>query len=295
MTFAVIAVLALAGIICWMFLAGRRSDAQPPSSPSEESDLDAILDVISAPAILAKASQEETRSYFGGHPPTLEGFAWPTRSGRELSFLACVECSELPCVPELDWLPQEGVLLFFCGLDDRSWGCEPQDRDGWRVFHVPSSAPAGERRASSATVLPKKFLRFSSGRLPPNRVTGETAEHGLTEDPDGMLMDYRSNIFNAEPEHQIGGFPGSIHETDLQLDCQMASNGLYTNIASGYDDPRADELAAGVPEWSLLFQMAFADDEDFDAASIGSLYFLIRREDAKAGRFDKTWLINQFG
>jgi hypothetical protein len=38
------------------------------------------------------------------------------------------------------------------------------------------------------------------------------------------------------PAHHLGGYPDPIQGEDMELDCQLASNGLYCGDESGYND-----------------------------------------------------------
>ena len=73
-------------------------------------------------------------SYWGGVPHVPEGFDWPaftTPEGerRALSFIASIDCAELPAAASFQLLPETGRLLFFMDLH---WGAYWQ----WKVVHV---------------------------------------------------------------------------------------------------------------------------------------------------------------
>ena len=80
----------------------------------------------------------------------------------------------------------------------------------------------------------------------------------------------------------------------MRLECQLVTHGLYCGDESGYQDPRAEALAAGAGDWRLLFQLD-SDEEGLGVSwgDAGKLYFWIRRPDLRARRFEATWTILQ--
>ena len=56
---------------------------------------------------------------------------------------------------------------------------------------------------------------------------------------------------------------------------------------------RAKELRNGAADWRLLLQIDTDDDLGVMWGDGGILYAWIREEDARAGRFDRTWVVLQ--
>jgi uncharacterized protein YwqG len=88
----------------------------------------------------------------------------------------------------------------------------------------------------------------------------------------------------AEPVHQIGGYACAIQGDRMDVVCQEINHRLHaTDGAAGGD----------VTDWRLLLQL----DTDKAAAMMwgdtGRLYFWIHEQDARAGDFDKAWMILQ--
>jgi uncharacterized protein YwqG len=80
----------------------------------------------------------------------------------------------------------------------------------------------------------------------------------------------------------------------MQLECQLASNGIYTGDSSRYNAPKAKQLEKGAGDWQLLLQI------DSDAkvlgtmwGDVGRVYFWIREQDLKKRDFSNVWLILQ--
>jgi len=93
--------------------------------------------------------------------------------------------------------------------------------------------------------------------------------------------------------HQVGGYPLPIQQANMDLECQLVANGIYTGNAKGWKNPRIKELEPGAKDWRLLFQLDSDEDLDFIWGDCGILYFWIREQDARAGNFDDVWMILQ--
>ena len=81
----------------------------------------------------------------------------------------------------------------------------------------------------------------------------------------------------------------------MELECQLASNGLYVGDATGYQHPRRFELEGGATDWELLLQLDSDDDADMMWGDAGALYFWIRKQDAETADFSKVWMVLQCG
>lgn len=80
----------------------------------------------------------------------------------------------------------------------------------------------------------------------------------------------------------------------MQLECQLASNGLFVGNSSGYDDPRRPALEPGAKDWLLLLQID-SDEENLSTmwGDAGRVYFWIRQQDLQKRDFSNVWLILQ--
>jgi uncharacterized protein YwqG len=107
------------------------------------------------------------------------------------------------------------------------------------------------------------------------------------------LTDLQARPFQGLPQHQIGGFPSPVQGDIMELECQLVSHGIYCGDESGYRDPRATELGASARDWKLLLEFDSDDDLDVMWGDGGMLYFWVREQDARAGKFADTWLVLQ--
>lgn len=79
----------------------------------------------------------------------------------------------------------------------------------------------------------------------------------------------------------------------MELECQLASNGVYCGNASEYASPQAVALAPGAPNWRLLLQFDTDDDLDVMWGDAGTIYYWVEEKKARAGNFANSWLVLQ--
>jgi uncharacterized protein YwqG len=95
------------------------------------------------------------------------------------------------------------------------------------------------------------------------------------------------------PAHQIGGYPSPVQGEGMELECQMASNGVYVGEPGGYSSPQAQALQAGAADWQLLLQLDSNDAADMVWGDAGMLYFWVRKQDAANKDFSNVWMVLQ--
>lgn len=295
------AAVAVVGVVL-LFMMGRKSARSARSQNPEVRDLQPLTAHLYRDAISVAKCTTVTKSYFGGRPPLSPHYAWPTRNGRPLSFLACMDCSELPRSADLDWLPDSGLLLFFYDLQEQPCGFDPKDRGGSATVYVPATEVRDRSLFASPptplpadSVLPQRYVAFQLSKLPPSWETPELKAVGLTDGEMDLFMDQRAALYGQQPHHQIGGFADPVQNPEMDEECQLVTHGLYCGDATGYSDPRAAELKKSAGEWSLLFQMDTDDDLNIMWGDAGMIYFWVRRDDARNLKFDSTWVILQCG
>ncbi|MCW1884916.1 YwqG family protein [Luteolibacter flavescens] len=254
-----------------------------------------LIERLSLPGLLLRHTKRTTKSYLGGMPPADFTGEWPRWKGRPLAFLACIHLANVS--KELPWLPKQGKLLFFCDLKDTPWGFDPADLGGWRVIHL--TADGSEGFASPPATLPKKrrlpmkHLRFEKANLPPPSRHPSLNHVEFTFSQEEWLDEHLQSLVGPNPAHQMSSHAQAIQNAEMELECQLASNGIYVGEPSGYEDPRAEGLAAGASDWRLLLQVDSDEELDLMWCDSGKVYFWIREEDARSGDFSRTWMILQ--
>lgn len=272
-------------------LFGKKPVEPPPR------DMATLINPLATKAIQVIKVDAPLLSHFGGSPNLPPEIFWPERSGQKLGFLARLSLPELHQALRVDWLPSSGALLFFYDMEKQPWGYDPKDRGGAVVLHVPdlphAVSSAGRTEDSIATTLPHRNVAFRSIDSYPSSEHDSVRVLQLSETEYDLLGDLADNNFQSAPKHQVSGFPAAVQGDYMDLECQLASNGLYCGDASGYHDSRAQALKPGAANWRLLFQMDSDDDLDLMWGDCGTIYYWIEEQAARQGDFRNAWLILQ--
>ena len=129
--------------------------------------------------------------------------------------------------------------------------------------------------------------------LPPDGLTPEVKSLALSDRELDLLGEHQESLFDHGPEHHVGGFAYPVQFTPVELECQLASHGLYSDDTPGFEDERAEALTPGASEWRLLLQLDSDPELDMQWGEGGTLYFCVRAEEAHSGNFDGVWTILQ--
>jgi uncharacterized protein YwqG len=228
--------------------------------------------------------------------PTDDKFGQPWRPNGDapLGFIAQIDLSNIPHVD--DSLPATGWLYFFYDRYCEKWGYDPAERGSCRVIYTNCDRSALER-----------------GELPLDAEQDHLAEPCLLEAwPELTLPDDLPDLKYGTPayeeyrglcdeltkaggftHHRILGHPQLI-QNPMELECQLASNGVYGGRPEGYQSERAKSLESGAEDWRLLLQID-TDEEGpgWMWGDVGRIYFWIKQQDMKLLRFEDSWLIFQ--
>jgi uncharacterized protein YwqG len=280
----------------WNSLLGRTKPAADAGKGLQEHL--GYLDTLRLPAIALFKAAKGRRSRLGGLPTLPPDVPWPEWRGKPLAFLCQLDLGEIPLECDRQGLPPAGTLLFFYAQEQDAWGYDPQHRDGWRVVY--SSSPPGDAPERAAPLGLDKDCTYKPTPLAmepigtyPDCEDARIEALGLS---DSQMDDYvraRDGIFGERPQHHLFGYPTPIQTNDMDLECQLTSNGLYCGNASGYRDPRRAALEAGRSDWVLLLQLDTDDEAGMMWGDVGMLYFWIRKQDLAERRFDRCWMILQ--
>lgn len=256
-------------------------------------------DELSMPAVHIVRAGHGRFSRLGGKPTVPAGFSWPAWNDEPLAFLAQLDLSEMAAATAAPWMPVKGQLYFFYDKDQTTWGFDPKDRGSWRVIYC-NEAPATlfeaevpakiEQQIYSS--LPVEFRNVVS-RPDWQRLDVDTGE--LSESDFEKLNESRFAPFGNGAKHQLFGYPIPVQGDHMELECQLASNGVYCGTSEGYQSSRATELSSGAMDWRLLLQLDSDDDAGMMWGDVGTLYFWIREEDARRDDFSNVWMILQCG
>lgn len=221
----------------------------------------------------------------GGVPDVPPGFEWPTHQGNPLSFLG-----------QFDFDEDDVLLSLFYDCIDCPWGFSPNDRGSGRVFTfeknnlAPAAIPSGladEFQFESKTVVLSLDISMPGSR-------SLLIEAYSIPDCDVKIIESleQDQEENGRPMHHFFGYPALV-QNDMELECQLASNGIDCGNDVNLEDPRVMELEEGVDDWQLLFQCDSDSDTGWHWGDDGRLYFWIKTADFVAGNFDNVWVILQ--
>ena len=247
--------------------------------------LHAALIELLRPAIALKATRADDAdiavgaSKFGGTPDVPAGFEWPMWWQVPINFMAQINLDEIAAFDIEDVLPSSGVLSFFY-YDYDAEEEEPllvhglaEEAGAWRVFHFTSSL---ERTAGPQGW--KREFPMGSGRMTDSLVVDlpqrplAISESWTNEE----WQTYESLIehFAIEEPHLMLGYP-IPHWWDARIDAARITG--------------RGEAA----DWNLLLQLNSDEELNWSWGDVGSLFYLIHRDDLKANDFSKVWLGGQ--
>lgn len=277
------------GIIRQLF-GGREGPPSPPPDPPR--DVQTLIQSVTRPGALLRAAGGSTPSYFGGPPPLPHSMPWPHKDDKPLTFLACLHLPSLAEPGIIGWLPPTGNLLLFYDMERQPWGYDPKDRGSWAVLHVAECEVAGE--APDGPVLcPRRHLDLQPLSIPPSGQHPAFARLDLSHAEEDAIEEHAQALLGDEPVHQVGGHPRPVQGDNMEMECQLASHGVWCGEPTAFETPRAKVLANGASEWRLLLQLDSDETLDVMWGDCGTIYFWIREQDARNGDFERAWLILQ--
>lgn len=274
---------------------GKQADSRRRAVPMR--DVAGLATSLAVPAVQVLKSDTPSMSHFGGSPSLPATIVWPDFKGRKLGFLARLSLSEIQTAMPIDWLPSTGALLFFYEMKEQPWGFDPKDRGSCAVLLVPdlahassASDPGGDPELCP---LPYYGVSFQQVNVLPSWERDSVSPLTLSNAEADVYCELVDQVFGDQPKHQVGGLPAPVQGDAMELECQLASNGLYCGDASGYKDPRAEVLKSDAAKWRLLFQFDSDDDLDVMWGDAGTIYYWIDESAARSGDFTNPWLILQ--
>lgn len=238
------------------------------------------------------------QSKFGGCPDLPIDVAWATETGMEggksLAFVAQINLGEVTPYDTENLLPDSGMLYFFYAAEQEEWGFDFADKNKFKVIYF--SGGCGELvKTEFPADLP------DDARFKPSAVTfrEEISLPSVMDDADGMyegLSDQDEEaLFDILDEGNVNkllGYADNIQH-EMELECELVTNGLYCGDLSVYDDPRAKELEPNEKDWRLLLQVDSNEKCGMMWGDLGRLYFWIKKDDLLNKRFEKAWFILQ--
>lgn len=260
-------------------------------------DVRELLAPLAVPAVHIDKTDLPSLSYFGGEPNLPTDVSWPELRGVRLGFLARLSLSEIHQVCPLPWLPSSGALVVFYDMVNQPWGFDPKDRGSSTVLLVPDLQQSVELIDSGPdgtnSPFPRRNIAFRKIQVFPGSERPEVRELELSDAEFDAMTELEVVVFHSKPKHQISGFPSPVQGDEMELECQLVTNGLYCGDSSGYKNPRAETLKHGATQWKLLLQLDSDDDLGVMWGDAGTVYFWVEEQAARNGDFSNVWQILQ--
>ncbi|WP_163711383.1 YwqG family protein [Mangrovibacterium lignilyticum] len=233
------------------------------------------------------------QSKIGGQPDLpLEVDWFKENNDKPLSFIAQINLSEIHPFDKDNLLPDRGIIYFFYSAEQEAWGFDPKDKDKFKVYC--STETDNLTRREFPSDLPD-YSRFNECKLDIKTTVGlpswenEFVQKNLSE----KEIDQYLNLPQDYAINKMLGYSNNI-QSEMELECQLVTNGLYCGDPSGYNDPKAKGLEKGTKDWILLLQIDSEDEKTgMMWGDVGRLYFWIKKEDLKNKDYSKTWMILQ--
>lgn len=232
-------------------------------------------------------------SKIGGQPDLPKDIHWfKDNNGKSLSFIAQINMNELKVFDIDNLLPDSGMLYFFYSAEQEAWGFDPKDLDKFKVYY------STETDDLEKTEFPDDLMDYSRFKVCNIDFKKTVALPGWDNDFVRRNLSEKEvdQYFNLPQDYAINKMLGyaNIIQSEMELECQLVTNGLYCGGPSGYNDPKAKELEMGARDWILLLQIDSEDEKTgMMWGDVGRLYFWIKKEDLKNKDFNKAWMILQ--
>lgn len=292
--------------------------AKPKTGSAQIAEFEEALNKLCKNSVMLEISGEAEYKVggtrFGGRPDVPRGFVWPyfetdtfddkEVKPRPLAFLAQFDLEEISKYDTEGLLPRTGTLAFFYELGSQRWGFDPKDKGCAKVFWF------HEWEDLSPADFPESLEE--DYRLPALNISAKP-EKSYPSNEDYYLRrnDYSQTIDDFEAaEEALGAICpenrskllgwADIIQGNMTSECELIARGYTSDEVWNGDSFSAEELEkieAAADEWTLLFQLDTVEHDDFELmfGDCGRIYFYIRKDDLKAKRFDRVWLILQCG
>ncbi len=225
-------------------------------------------------------------SKIGGNPDVPNDFEWPYWRNSFLAFLLQINLSELQTAQRFDDLPESGVIAFFFEYNHESKWFDPEDRESYQVYFFDSAELLVRTKSPEH---PKHEFSYKSAGIEfevrccfPHPFSDSLDQVGMTDlELEGAYWEFfEEQLRFADPKHQLFGHPFLYQSDDMDVTCQLVSNGIYTGDSKAYRDPRLAELRQGAKEWRFFLQIDSDEDTNTQCTTFRRL---LNRPNATGG------------
>ncbi len=207
---------------------------------------------------------------------------------KPLSFIAQINLAETAPLDEENLLPETGLLYFFYSAEQEAWGFDHKDKNKFKVVYWNGNL-SSLNRTEFPTDLPE-YSRYKpcSVDIKPE-VSLPSYGHDVYEEfANGEDDKFWDEVYDDGNLNKLLGYADNIQD-EMELECELVTNGLYCGNSSGYNDPRAKALKPNAKNWRLLLQIDSNEENEMMWGDCGRLYFWIKKNDLLHKYFDKSW------
>ncbi|WP_428232714.1 YwqG family protein [Flavobacterium sp.] len=211
------------------------------------------------------------------------------KTTKPLSFIAQINLSETSTFDKEDLLPKTGLLYFFYSAEQEVWGFDHKDKNKFKVIYWNGDS-SELKRIDFPNNLPHYSCYKSCSVEMKSEVSIPSYGQEVYEDfEDGEDDMFWEEVYNDGNLNKLLGYSDNIQD-EMELECELVTNGLYCGDPSGYNDPRAKALEANAKNWLLLLQIDSNEESEMMWGDCGRLYFWIKKDDLLKLNFDKSWI-----
>ncbi len=242
------------------------------------------------------------------------------KAGLPYTFMGQIDLAQAASLPAAKALPSDGRLLFFYDLTVGPWETSTRNtlviwdsspQAALKPLAIPDdmARAAREEHEEAVRVMTESDLPAPApGSATNYGAPGQAMTmRGLLGMPDPMsfelagLPDLYARLHHGKTDPQTDAFEAAYEQAREALDTRDSRQQLLGSPQPEQDDPRYDlarddetdaPLEQKARAWTLLLQVDLSDWSQSDFWE-GTVYFMIRKEDLPARRFDRVVAVYQ--
>lgn len=234
-------------------------------------------------------------SKLGGCPDLPKGQPWfiNEETGAPMSFLAQINLAEIHPFDVNQELPTNGMLYFFYDVEYFSWGFDPKNKVGSRVFFHEAPLADLERipTPQGATEYLASSLSFKTIYEVPE-LSSQLANVDIAEEQEDDYWVLLDELADENGMHKLLGHSNNI-QNGMELMCELVDHGIYCGTSAAYRDPKINQYREQASRWRLLCQIDTSEEHGIILGDEARLYFWITEEDLKNKHFENAWQVLQ--
>ncbi|WP_046233602.1 YwqG family protein [Paenibacillus algorifonticola] len=271
-------------------------------SPAAEKLLPQSRSTVKLSAIEPDLYEKVGNSRVGGYPDLPPAMEWPTEaSGKLMTPLAQLNLAEIAPACRQGWLPETGMLYFFCGMDEGAANIEH------RIIFVQYPEQLAFRHPGAATILediyetsfhPYKAAAVSAVELP----NMAYVDYEVIDFEEGSTDRYFELVAEMQGDRitnwgTMFGYPtGQHHDAE-----EEAALFILADKTTEYDSEKVmkhlmDKLGrsreraeAEIEDMIMLLEIDSNEQVGYQWLDAGVIHFFIRKEDLLARNFSRTY------